>query len=156
MMDTKLRLNPPYGPPSGSPFEFAPAGRRKTRSAPHTQAKRSLELSFGGIRRQHGSREFVAIGEHQFFHLHPSLTVSGGCADNGDLVARFEGTPAPASPRQKIRTREFTLPFDGLAAVVFHGESEQCVRIDILEFGHGRAHGYDLRHVVFRSAVVRP
>src|ERR1700693_2451256 len=98
MRDTKRRSNPRWAPASDFRFEFAPAEGTKPRSEPRTRAKRSLEFSFGGIRRQHGSRKFVAIGEDQFFHLHPLLPVFCGGTDDGDLVAGFVCAPAPASP----------------------------------------------------------
>src|SRR3974390_240192 len=130
--DTRLRSDLPSMRTSCSQFAFVPAMAAKTRLALHNKTRRSAEFSFRRIRGKDRSGKFMAVWEDQFLHLQSFLAILCKCTDDRDLVARLEGTSAPASPRQKIRARKFTLPFDGLAAVVFRRKHKQCMRIDEL------------------------
>src|SRR5882672_6342146 len=67
--------------------------------------------------------EFLSAGQYDLLQTQSERTIFAFITNEGNLVARLHGVPAPAPPRQYVRTIGFTDPGFNLALVILHSNS---------------------------------
>src|SRR5882672_2845537 len=99
--------------------------------------------------------EFLSGGQYDLLQTQSERTIFTLITNERNLVARLHGVPAPAPPRQYVRTIGFADPGFNLALVVLDRDRNFHMRIDELVLRYRSLYGYHVRRIVSSGPVMR-
>src|ERR1700676_5706504 len=106
------------------------------------------------MRLQSHIRRLASLCEYHFLYgpgVHPVLD---GMAREYDFIARFQSTPTPTPPGEKIGALRFSGPFLDLIIFISHGELYEYMGVEVLERRDGSMERNRFGVVVFRGTVM--
>jgi hypothetical protein len=98
---------------------------------------------------------YFAVGHFEFQNAEDIGPVLGAISNHRNLVAGHEHFFCPPAPVQNAWIGEFPVPFNELAAIIWHVDKKLAMGIDKIELHDRSLEARGLRSIVCRGSMVR-